>query len=98
MRVAFRGRSTGCYNIHLDNIAIHGTKEASGISGNLAASPRVVSGKGFVSFSGLSSPVSIYDAAGRLCASSGNAAGRISIPAGIYIVKSGSHVFKILVK
>ena len=98
VRVAFRGRSTGCYNIHLDNIAIHGTKEASGISGNLAASPRVVSGKGFVSFSGLSSPVSIYDAAGRLCASSGNAAGRISIPAGVYIVKSGSHVFKILVK
>lgn len=98
VRLAFRGKSAGNFNIHLDNIEIKGTKSAEGFSDSSLQEVRIEGGKGIVSYSGLEGGVKVYDTAGRLVGTSAEASGRFSLNPGIYIVAGRKDVAKVVVR
>lgn len=98
VRIAFRGKSAGNFNIHIDNIAIKGTKGVEGVSDAYTPASRIAGGVGFVSYAGIQGGVKVYDTAGRIVAASAEAEGRILLPAGIYIVAGSGDVAKVAVR
>jgi len=62
-----------------------------------ADSVSVISGKGSLTVSGASGPVEIYDLSGRCVLRTGSDTVTVTLPAGIYIVRSGFHTSKHMV-
>jgi len=98
VRIAFRGHGAGCANIHIDNIEVKGTIGLGAVSQVDNGQPLVISEAGAIRFSGLTSPLSVYDMAGVMVVSSKTAEGYVTLPAGIYLAHTGDKTFRLLVK
>ena len=98
MRIAFRGRGAGNFNIHLDNIRIEGTYDPSGVNEVTAASFSVWSEKGAIVVDGIATEADVYDMSGRKVAVLTASDARAEVPAGIYLVSCGGETVKVLVK
>lgn len=59
---------------------------------------RVIAGNGTISVFNAESPVEIYDLSGRLILKENASSFTISVPAGLYIIRSGAHSDKYMVK
>lgn len=86
VRIAFRGKSAGCYNILLDNIEITATKPWSGISDVNATMPNVKGGKGEIVFENVEGGISVFNIAGVKIASQTTDNGRVKVAPGVYVV------------
>lgn len=98
VRIAFRGHSAGCFNIHLDDLAVKGTVEQSGVEKNMGNMESVSAGKGEIEFRGLDSQLSVYDLAGNLLTVVNVTDGSVEIPAGVYIARTSHKAYKLMVK
>ena len=98
VRLAFKGRSAGCFNIHLDNIAVDGKTPWSGIESVDMANLRIEGGKGILLFSGAQDGISVSNLAGMKMAESRQSAGSINLPAGVYVVTGNGCARKVIVK
>lgn len=98
VRLAFKGRSAGCFNIHLDNIAVDGKTPWSGIESVDMANLRIEGGKGILLFSGAQGGISVSNLAGMKMAESRQSAGSINLPAGVYVVTGNGCARKVIVK
>lgn len=98
VRIAFRGRGAGNFNIHLDNIRIEGTYDPSGVNEVTAASFSVWSEKGAIVVDGIATEADVYDMSGRKVAVLTASDARAEVPAGIYLVSCGGETVKVLVK
>lgn len=98
VRVAFRGKSAGCFNIHIDNIAVTGTKESTGVDSVDADMFSVFGVKGAIQFSGAESGIYVYDMAGRLVKADNREEGELDIIPGIYLVNCKQNTIKVVVK
>lgn len=97
VRVAFRGRGAGNFNIHIDNIMVDGEYDPSAVGEVEAAGAYVTTGAGEIRMSGISGVATIYDMAGRQVAQITNG-GVVAVPAGVYAVVSDNYTTKVLVK
>lgn len=97
VRIGFLGHATGCFNIHLDNITITGTK-ASGMKEALNDKAYVSGRNGCIIYSGLAGGISVYNMAGMKIAASGSESGSIPVAAGIYLIHNANKTYKIMVK
>lgn len=98
VRIAFRGHGAGCANIHIDDIEVKGTIGLGGVSQIDNTQPHVVAEAGAIRFVGLTSPLHVYDMAGVMVASSRCAEGYVTLPAGIYLARTGDMALRLLVK
>lgn len=98
IRVAFRGKGAGNFNIHLDNIAIDGIYDSTAADEIENASAYVYGDRGMIRFGGLQGEVNVYDIAGRHIARVNSHEGMVSVSAGIYAVVCGNVTFKVIVK
>lgn len=98
VRIAFRGTGAGCFNIHLDNIAIAGTVPVVGVADEYTRQPHIAGLKGALRYGDLSSPLDVYDMTGRKVAHASDAAGIISLPAGVYTAVTAGQTTKTVVK
>lgn len=95
VRIAFRGKSAGCFNIHIDNIAISGTNAVGALEEGDAV---LTAGEGIVTFRSLEAPLAIYATDGRTVATTTETEGTITLPSGIYVARSGGKTWKFIVK
>ena len=97
VRVAFRGKSAGCFNIHIDNIVI-GANATSSIEKAASNGPELFPGIGQVRFAGLSCPIYIYSTDGKLTGYSENPEGSVNLQPGLYVARSGDNTWKFIIK
>ncbi len=98
IRVAFRGKGAGNFNIHLDNIAIDGIYDSTAVDEIGTTVAFAYGERGLIRFGGLEGEVNVYDMAGRHVAKADSADGMVSVAAGIYAVVCGNETFKVIVK
>ena len=95
VRIAFRGRSAGCFNIHIDNISIDGTNVVE----SLAATDAILrAGVGQVEFRGLDAELFVYTSDGRLAARTAAPEGSIALQPGLYVARSGENTWKFIIR
>lgn len=77
-----------------------GTRNVSEVKGIESDAPefRVSACRGMIALSGLTAAADIYDTAGKKVAATTETDFSVALPAGLYIVKSGRHALKVLVK
>lgn len=98
VRIAFRGKGTGNFNIHLDNIKIDGTYDTSAIEEVKEESLNVKTEKGAIILTGLFENATVFDTAGRIVAVISASYPRVEVPSGIYLVNYGDKTAKVMVK
>ena len=98
VRVAFRGRGAGNFNIHIDNIHIDGTFVGSGVETVVSGDAYAAGAKGEILFHALSGEVCIYDMSGRMVAKADGSSAGVTVNPGVYAVVCGKSVFKVIVK
>lgn len=98
VRIAFRGKGAGNFNIHLDNIEIQGDDDPSAAE-ELQTSETMVTGIGVGKiYYRSATDLDIYDMGGIHIARLKAGEGEKDIPSGIYIIKSENEIYKIIVK
>lgn len=99
VRLAFRGKGAGNFNIHIDNIKVEATQpyvSAAGTIGEEIFSVRSLAGT--IGWSGAADGIRIFDINGRQIVESGADSGCARIAPGLYIVVSGNRTLKTIVK
>ena len=95
VRIAFRGKSAGCFNIHIDNISIEGTLAVDGIADSKAV---LLPSVGKVVFSSLEAPLVIFSIDGKAVARTEASEGNITLDPGIYVARSGDRTWKFVIR
>jgi hypothetical protein len=98
IRLGFRGKSAGCFNIHIDNISLKGTKVYDGVESPAVDNLSICGEQGAIIYAGVEDSIKIYDTAGRLVASSYAAEGRIDTGKGVYVAVANGKGYKVIVK
>lgn len=98
VRIAFRGRGAGCFNMHIDNISLDATEPfQSGLSTPESAGTVRTVGR-TLSWAGLEGTLLVADAAGRIMALSHAPEGVMALEPGLYIVVIGNTNYKFIIK
>lgn len=98
VRLAFRGKGAGNFNMHIDNVKVDGTFVGSSVEAVNSDDAYAMGGKGEIIFKGLDGTVKIYDMAGRMVSEVSAVTGRVAVNSGVYAVVCGESVFKVIVK
>ena len=95
-RVAFRCKSNGTFNLHLDNISISGLSAVAGVTPDAVMKAEGV--KGAIRFIGMQHKVTVYNVAGQKVAESASSAGSFALAPGVYVLASGDFSKKLIVR
>lgn len=95
LRFAVRGKSAGCFNIHVDNFKLDGVSSVQNVSTNGAY---IAAQGNSIIFSGLTAPLYIFNTAGMKVAQSFESEGSVTLESGFYIATSGDRSLKFVIR